>query len=163
MQQESWEELKDRFSVYILASRARVCRTYVGYAKDVGHRMRQHGGQLRGGSKTVRGWGTRGFTIVAILSADPAWFTRSVAMQLEAALKRIHTRHRRGLHAADRRLLDLVTLLRQPTWSERSPEPSDVRPLALYLPAGRLSSLYRRLVAQAPIRWTATVSPLVFV
>lgn len=68
-------------------------RTYVGVAKDVGRRARQHNGELAGGARSTRAG--RPWQVAAV---HGPYDTRGEAQVVEHALRR-----RRGL----RRLADL--------------------------------------------------------
>ncbi|HVK77967.1 MAG TPA: GIY-YIG nuclease family protein [Kofleriaceae bacterium] len=73
--------------VYVLVSRAG--RTYVGVAKDVARRLRQHNGELRGGARATRAG--RPWRVGQI--AGP-WPTQSRAQVIEHLVKRRRGRQR---------------------------------------------------------------------
>ncbi len=61
----------------------RVRRTYVGVARDVARRARQHNGELPGGARSTRAW--RPWRVAVI---HGPFFDRGSAQVAEAALKR---------------------------------------------------------------------------
>ncbi len=77
--------------VYVLVSRAG--RTYVGVAKDVDRRLRQHNGELRGGARATRAG--RPWRVGQVVGP---WPTQSGAQSVEYTVKQ-----RRG----DARLLPI--------------------------------------------------------
>jgi predicted GIY-YIG superfamily endonuclease len=82
----------DRWFAYVLVS-TRGRRTYVGVAKDVDRRARQHNGELAGGARSTRAG--RPWEVAKI---HGPFDSRGAAQSVEHALRR-----RRGL----RRLADL--------------------------------------------------------
>ena len=74
--------------VYLLQSTRRP-RTYVGIARDVQRRLRQHNGELVGGARSTRGG--RPWRIVRTLGPFP---DRSTASRVEYAWKQVRGRQR---------------------------------------------------------------------
>ena len=73
--------------VYVLVSRAG--RTYVGVAKDVARRLRQHNGELRGGARSTRAG--RPWRVGQVVGP---WPSQSRAQAVEHQVKRLRGRKR---------------------------------------------------------------------
>lgn len=72
--------------VYILESKENPRHSYIGYTVNMERRIRQHNGDLKtGGAKRTRAH--RPWHIAAMITADPVWFDKIAAQQLEWALK----------------------------------------------------------------------------
>lgn len=81
-------EPTDAWWVYLLESTRRR-RTYVGIARDVTRRLRQHNGELVGGARSTRSG--RPWRLLRTLGPYP---DRSTASRLEYAWKQVRGRRR---------------------------------------------------------------------
>jgi predicted GIY-YIG superfamily endonuclease len=129
------KEGKTPGSVYILESEDAKL-TYVGWTVDLGHRLRQHNGELVGGAKYTKRRGG-GWRFAGTVTGVGAWWTRTAALQFEWALKRQRRKSGRNRHggpvgpsglcfpghpAISHRLVDLHRLLHtRKQWTRTSP------------------------------------------
>lgn len=79
---------RDRWFAYVLVS-ARAHRTYVGVAKDVERRARQHNGELAGGARSTRAG--RPWRVARV---HGPFASRGEAQSVEHALRRRRGRQR---------------------------------------------------------------------
>ena len=75
--------MTDGWFVYVLRSEARSV-TYVGIARDVARRLRQHNGELKGGAKSTRA--ARPWQVVV---THGPFESRGEAQRIEYALKQL--------------------------------------------------------------------------
>jgi predicted GIY-YIG superfamily endonuclease len=86
-QEEGGQPAGKKCAVYILESSVNSGQSYVGFTVNMARRIRQHNGDLKsGGARCTTKY--RPWHIAAILSADPSWFDKRAALQLEYALQR---------------------------------------------------------------------------
>lgn len=70
---------------------------YVGYTVDISTRIREHNGEITGGANSThigRPW-----RMIASITGDPTWFTKSVALSLEKCLQLSRRWHNKAKQA----------------------------------------------------------------
>ncbi|HUD73185.1 MAG TPA: GIY-YIG nuclease family protein [Dongiaceae bacterium] len=94
-----------RWSVYVV--RCRDGSLYTGVTTDLDRRLGQHAGRRGGGAKYLRGRGPLRLVLARVVGS------RSLALRLEARLKRLEPARKRALAADPRRLAPILAALRR--------------------------------------------------
>ena len=105
--------------VYILESTDASRRTYVGATVNLARRLREHNGELVGGSKQTRG---RQWRVACTITGTRTWCE---TLKLEFALRRVGRRRVRRWDLAGRKQA-LEILGGMERWSSTSPPACDV-------------------------------------
>ncbi len=86
-EEEGGQPAGKKCAVYILESSVNSGQSYVGFTVNMARRIRQHNGDLKsGGARSTTKY--RPWHVAAILSADPSWFDKRAALQLEYAVQK---------------------------------------------------------------------------